>query len=114
MKLTLRRKIASWGLLAVIVPMVMLSSMHVHESHSSALTECAACVAHHCHGHIAQAALSFDDCVVCQFLSLTFVAAVLAAVAFFFNVLWIHYAQRPGSICKACLGKNITRGPPSV
>ena len=75
MKLENRRHIASWLLLAVFVPMLVFSSLHVHEdSKSTALTECADCVHHNCHGHLTQTASWMHDCVLCQFLTLIYVA----------------------------------------
>ena len=107
-----RRHIASWLLLAVFVPMLVFSSIHVHENHASALTGCVECVAHHCHGHIGQTDASFDACVLCQFLSITFVAVAAQAVVAVFNVLWIRYAPLPCALCSASRGHIVTRGPP--
>ena len=75
MKLENRRHIASWLLLAVFVPMLVFSSLHVHDdSKAAALTECADCVHHSCHGHLTQTASWMHDCVLCQFLTLIYVA----------------------------------------
>ena len=109
-----RRHIASWLLLAVIVPMLLLSSVHIHENHVSEQATCVECVAHHCHGHITPAEVSFDTCVVCQFLTLSFVAAALSVVALVFNVLRIHPALKSSQVCSARWGKIVTRGPPTV
>lgn len=114
MNLTTKRHIASWMLLAVFVPMLVLSSLHVHERHDATDKECAECVAHHCHGHIGQADTSFDACVLCQFLSLTFVAAATMVVTFIFNVLRFRYALLPCGVCTGSQGFIVTRGPPSV
>lgn len=74
-KLDNSRHIASWLLLAVFVPMLMLSSLHVHEDGDEAMTtECVDCVHHSCHGHLTQMATWTHDCVLCQFLTLTFIA----------------------------------------
>ena len=94
--------------------MLLLSSLHVHEGYVAEQTECAECVAHHCQGHLTQAEISVDACVLCQFLSLAFVSASLAAFAVIFNVLWIHYAPLSGAVYNACRGAIITRGPPFV
>jgi hypothetical protein len=111
---TKKRHIASWVLLAVFVPMLLFSSLHIHDDHGSLLTECAECVAHHCQGHITQTDASFDDCVLCQFLSLTFVGAAIAAVACIFSVSWIFHAQLPAIACEAGWGNIVTRGPPAA
>ena len=94
--------------------MLVLSSVHVHESHDSALTQCVECVAHHCHGHIGQTDASLDDCVLCQYVSLTFVAATVALAAMIFHVLWIRYAPLTCVVYSASWGHIVTRGPPAV
>jgi len=74
-KLDNKRHIASWLLLAVFVPMVVFSSFHVHEDvAASTTTECADCMQHNCHGHLTQTATWMHDCVLCQFITLSFVA----------------------------------------
>lgn len=113
-KITKKRHIASWLLLAVFVPMLFLSSIHVHENHVSALTECAECVAHHCHGHIGQTDTTLDACVLCQFISLTFTTASIAAVATIFNVLRIRYTLLPCAVYEANRDNIVTRGPPAA
>jgi hypothetical protein len=110
----MKRHIASCVLLAVFLPMLVFTSVHVHESHASALPECAECVAHHCHGHIGQTDVSLDDCVICQFLTLTFVAAAIAAVLLFFNALWFFHAPLPCAVYGSCRGIMVTRGPPAA
>lgn len=72
------------------------------------------CVAHHCHGHIGQTDASLDDCVLCQFLTLTFVGAAMAAFVAVFNVLWIKNVPLSSALCDACSGHILTRGPPAV
>ena len=109
-----KRHIASWVLLAVFLPMLIFASLHIHEYHVSTETECAECVAHHSHGHIGQTDVSFDNCVPCQFLLLTFVVAAFAAVAHFFSVLWIRHALQAYTIYGASWGNNVTRGPPAM
>ena len=114
MKLDNRRHIASWLLLAVFVPMLIFSCIHVHEEVSAgADTECADCVHHNCHGHLTSTASWAHDCVLCQFISLTFVAAAVAAVAVIFNVLWILFAPKQYAIYSTTGGCIVTRGPPA-
>ena len=79
MKEGVRRKIASWLLLAVFLPMLLLSSLHTHEPEFQE-EECAECVHHQsCPGHLASGTLTLHECVLCQFLSLTFFATVTVA-----------------------------------
>lgn len=80
-KLDSRRHIASWLLLAVFVPMVFFSSLHVHEGYgAAAATACADCVHHSCHGHLTPTAAWTQDCVLCQFLTLSFVATAVVTL----------------------------------
>lgn len=64
-------------LLAVFLPMFVVSSLHVHPVAHSATDECEECVHHLPHaGHIGSVAIGcFSDCVLCQFLSLPFLTA---------------------------------------
>jgi hypothetical protein len=104
---------ASWLLLAVFVPMVIFSSVHVHEeSQASAATDCTDCVHHNCHGHLTQTALWTHDCVVCQFLTLSFVA--IGTVSLFIirkaGSVRINALQR--HVCVAHSGIVGLRAPP--
>ena len=75
MKQIRRKQIASWLLLLAFLPMLLISSVHVHKHSNSqyAEIECGKCVQHlPCDGH-----LNIDDnrsheCVLCQFVSLQY------------------------------------------
>ena len=60
--------------------MLLFSSLHIHPDQALTQDECTDCVAHHCGGHIGQQTLSFDDCVLCQFLTLSFVAVACVSL----------------------------------
>lgn len=115
MKMMRKRHIASWLLLAVFLPMLVFSSLHVHEEHSVA-TEitCADCVHHSCHGHLTQTASWAHDCVLCQFLTLTMLTAALMAVTVYIHVCKKHHVQPSIGYHTTCCGMIVTRGPPSV
>lgn len=81
-----KRSLCSWVLLAVFVPMLLFSSLHLHQDEQSAQTECAECVDHHCAGHLGQQSVSFHACVLCQFLSLPFLAVAVTALVLFNKV----------------------------
>lgn len=81
-----KRQIASWILLAVFVPMMVLSSFHTHHAYGSGHDDCEACVNHHCYGHLAQQTADMHQCVLCQFLTLPMAVATtltLSAVMLF-------------------------------
>ena len=113
-KLDNRRHIASWLLLAVFVPMLLLSSIHIHETGETVDTECVDCVHHSCHGHLTQMASWTHDCVLCQFLTLPMLAAVMLAVTVSAHVCNKRFAQPLCGYRADSCGAIVTRGPPSV
>ena len=115
MNLTTKRHLASWLLLAVFLPMLVFSSLHVHEgSASQTEKECSDCIHHNCHGHLTQTATWAHDCVLCQFLTLTMLTAAAAAVTVYIHVCRLCYSQPLCSYHAVCCGSTVTRGPPSV
>ena len=79
MNSTKRRHIASVVLLAVFLPMLLLSSLHVHPEAHLEDGDCKECVHHVPHaGHFTSGTSCSFDCVLCQFLSLPFLMAPLA------------------------------------
>ena len=114
MNVNRKRHIASWLLLAVFVPMLILSSLHVHEQVQKNIVDCKECVDHHCHGHLTQLSMSMDDCVLCQFLMLTFVAGAALAVVFYRKSFVLHFAQPQCDVRLEALGIPTLRAPPTV
>lgn len=109
-----KRKIVSWMLLAVFVPMLLLSSLHIHGYEQTGDDQCTECVHHHCGGHIGQQTLSLHECVLCQFLTLSMtVAACIVAITLFHHVYRLTFAQGRERLCKQALGGIVTRGPPA-
>jgi hypothetical protein len=109
-----KRKIVSWMLLAVFVPMLLLSSLHIHSYDQTGDDQCTECVHHHCGGHIGQQTLSLDNCLLCQFLTLLMTAATsIVAATFFYHAFRLAYAQGRNRICMQALGAVVTRGPPA-
>ena len=103
-KVKTRRHIASWVLLAVFLPMLIMSSVHVHQTAESLDYECSGCVQHHCHGHIAELPVSMHACVLCQFVSLPYLiaAAVLLPVILRQHVVAVvePSAQLSSAVCR--------------
>ena len=112
--MTEKRHIASWLLLAVFVPMLLLSSLHVHETGETIGTECTDCVHHNCHGHLTAMVYWTHDCVLCQFLTLTMLTAAVMAVTVYNNVCNNDYAQPLCGYHTICCGIIVTRGPPAA
>ena len=69
-----KRHIASWLLLAVYVPMLLIASLHVHGADESGEPTCAECVQHHCNGHLSQVTTGMHPCLLCQLMTLTYVS----------------------------------------
>ena len=94
--------------------MLILSSLHVHEvGVTSTVSACNECVHHQCHGHLTQTASWAHDCVLCQFLTLTMLTAVLVAVVLYVDVCKKYHAQPLCGCRAACCGIIGTRGPPA-
>ena len=109
-----KRHIASWMLLAVFVPMLILSSVHIHPTATLIDDDCSECTHHQCHGHLGVLTTTMHDCVLCQFLTLTFVAAAVFAVVLFNKVCRIHIALRQQIILHDVWGITSLRAPPFV
>jgi hypothetical protein len=68
-----KKHIASWILLAVFLPMLLLSSFHFHAPEQAHSEECSQCAHHIPHKeHIAQQPALQHACIFCQFLSLQY------------------------------------------
>ena len=114
-KRQVRRHIAAWVLLAVIVPIYLIASLHVHDSmQRDGGDVCQECVQHHCSGHLVQFSGPTLTCVLCQFLSLTFVAASLGVAVYINKVYGTFAAGRQRNPYAAVCGTPLLRAPPSV
>ena len=101
-------------LLAVFVPMLALSSLHIHEQTQRTADSCTECVEHHCGGHLAQQSIPVHACVICQFLTLTFMAATVVAVLYLSTESKIQFAQRQCVVHLDACGIPTLRAPPCV
>lgn len=108
-----KRHIASWVLLAVFLPMLLLSSFHIHETGETVKTECTDCVHHNCHGHLTQVATWVHDCVLCQFLSLTFVATAAVVLIIIDKVVSSRIDAQRRNVRVAHHGIVGLRAPPA-
>jgi hypothetical protein len=78
----LKRILAARLLLAVFLPMLLLTSLHRHDFAQLSHEDCEACVNHVSHsGHLSTAAFSLHDCVICQFTGISYVAAAAVMLA---------------------------------
>ena len=100
-------------LLAVFVPMLLLSSLHVHETGVFSDDSCSECVDHQCHGHLSQLTVSMHQCVLCQLLSLTYLAVGFSSVAVILPIIRKRYSLLPDGVLIVGSGVIVTRGPPA-
>ena len=110
----MRRQLSAIILLAVFLPMLVLSSVHIHESDEAIKTECADCVHHSCHGHLTALTTWAHDCVLCQFLTLTMLTAAVMVVTLYVHVCKCNHAQPLHAFRAVCCGTIVTRGPPTM
>lgn len=108
-----RRTIAARILLWVFVPMLLLSSVHVHRPAVSTVTECYACVHHIRHdAHLTNINTQWKTCVLCQFISLPFVGGESITVSRVYSAfhLVLAFVQPipPAAFC----GLQSARAPP--
>ena len=93
--------------------MVVFSSLHVHQDGvTTAETQCADCVHHSCHGHLTQMATWTHDCLLCQFLTLTFVATAAVAFITINKVASSRIDAQRRNVCVAHSGIVGLRAPP--
>ena len=114
MELSVKRVWVSRLLLLAFVPMLLFSSLHVHHQVAGE-GECYECANHlHHSGHISLQTASFHDCVLCQFVTLTYVSAVAVV---FVVAATLHTVQFffPSVQCLSVSHRSrVPRAPPVV
>ena len=114
MNVTTKRHIASWVLLAVYVPLLLISSLHIHVTPDASEPMCAECVHHQCHGHLSQLSDGMHQCVLCQILTLTYVVSAVGALLFYQPKRKVTYARQRQTPCLTYTGFISLRAPPAV
>lgn len=100
-------------LLAVYLTILSAGVFHVHE-HGGEDFVCQDCISHvHHGGHITDGDVALGDCVLCSFLSTSYLAAELLALATIVLVLHRDFVEQTAYVI--CLAKRtiLLRGPPS-
>jgi len=111
--------ISSWVLLCVYVPMLILSSIHTHRVVGGNFGEesvvCSQCVNHEPHaGHLTTYAGKFHDCVLCQFLQVSYLRADVVALAVCLAIPVLqHTFVNSGIIYRPCNALRL-RAPPAI
>jgi hypothetical protein len=115
MNSTKRRHIASVVLLAVFLPMLLLSSLHVHPEAHLEDGDCKECVHHVPHaGHFTSGTSCSFDCVLCQFLSLPFLMAPMVAFKAKHFIHTTSLCRLEQSVASGVRGLVFGRAPPSL
>ena len=101
-------------LLAIYLPMLLISSLHIHETSQEGVTECAECVKHQCHGHLSQLSDGMHQCVLCQVLTLTYVASATGVLLCYQPKRKVTYALQRQTLCLTKPGFISLRAPPAA
>lgn len=100
-------------MLTLYVSMLFSSCLHIHSDHFLAANECEQCVHHQPHsGHLTAGDGLQHVCLLCQFLSLTYVAATVVALLIYNKVFTRHYDAPLSRIGQAQWGILGLRAPP--
>lgn len=109
-----KRHISSWLLLAVYLPMLLLSSVHTH-SFEHADEFVGDCVHDHCSGHFGDRTVQFHECLLCQFLTtLVLTSDVVDTIIPFSHVCIINRLGSLQGNIAVCCGSIDTRAPPAA
>lgn len=113
MKSAAKRRFSAWLLLLVFVPVMVATSLHVHDYDNADATECYQCL-HHMHhgGHFTAYSDHAFDCPFCQFVSLPFLAPALITMAATVVVLSVVYADKNSGLRTGIHSVKSTRAPP--
>ena len=113
MKIDTRRLWIARFLLVLYLSIVSASVFHVHE-HGGYDIACQKCISHVWHsGHISKATPSLDDCILCNFLSTSYLAATVITLAFMAPVLCRDFVEQTVSVVCCTKRAILLRGPPA-
>lgn len=114
MNIKMKRRFSAWILLSVLLPMLLVSSLHVHKQ-MPASQYCTECVNHTPHnGHISLDTFTVHECVLCQFVQLSYLKAVVWLVVMT-AVLKVFVASFcPSAVSVVAVRVLSLRAPPFV
>lgn len=113
MKTSVKRQLSAWLLLLVFVPMMVLSSLHVHDYGDTTENQCEQCVHHVRHaGHLNAISHHSFDCPLCQFASLPYLAPIATVLVVSFIVRNETYINNVYRITIGVCDIKSTRAPP--
>ncbi len=113
MKETKKRHFSSLTLLVVFLPMLVLSSLHIHSDVHPEESKCNECVHHLPHaGHIGSQTFCSFDCVLCQFLNLPFLTAATIVFSVFQILSVVSFCHDSQCVVLEVKGNRCWRAPP--
>jgi len=106
------RRYGSIFLLTVFLAAYLTSSLHKHPQVIEEETVCVQCLLHHHSSHISEYDGGFSECVLCHFLGLPFLVALVSAIIPFARLVRsiLSYLRRP--FVPTRLRINSSRAPP--
>ena len=112
MKLDTRRLWVGRLLLMVYLSILSASVFHMHK-HGGEDFVCQDCTSHVQHsGHITEGGVSLGDCVLCSFLSISYLAAEVLALATIALVLHRDFVEQTVRVICRTKCTILLRGPP--
>ena len=93
--------------------MLLISSLHIHETPEYG-EACVECVHHQCHGHLSQLSDGLHQCVLCQILTLTYIATAVGPLLCYLYKGKATYALFRQTPCLTSYGLISLRAPPAV
>lgn len=106
-----RRSLIGRLLLALYLTILAVGAFHVHEHVEDFV--CQDCISHVRHGgHITDGSVSLGDCVLCSFLSISYLLAEVTALATFALVLHRVFAEQTAYVVCRTRRTILLRGPP--
>jgi hypothetical protein len=115
MKRQRRKERLAWVLLMVFIPMLLLSSLHIHSMMETEDVGCYECQHHLQHaGHLTSAAFSLDDCLLCQMLSVSYFPVLLFFLLLPRSGSVVMISGVVASLPVGIVGKDLSRAPPFV
>jgi hypothetical protein len=95
--------------------MLMMSSLHHHSAPGALQTVCLECL-HHIHhsGHLTTEQAGIDNCVLCHFQSLPFIAAVVVELGLIVRKFYSPLILSESAYQSDYSGIPTTRAPPYI
>ena len=113
MKQWRKRHLAAWVLLAIFLPTLLLASLHVHSISGWHAGEYMECVNHQPHaGHITDGDICLDECVLCQFLGMSYMVATAPVIYLLATPIMAFPLDKPQHLCIRAKGIKSNRAPP--